>query len=326
MNKILSKDEVDALLTGVSDGEVDTEPDKTPASAKAIPYDFTDRSTYLQSRPLNLEAVNDRLAKLLGVSFATALRRPANTSTKEVELKKLSEFTGALTVPTSLHLFKMEPLPGLGMLALDSSLAFSLLETFFGAAGPGQSKVEERDFTTIENKLIHKVVTLALADLEKAWEPVHSLSLTLERSESNPQFAELADPHEVIISIKFEVQLDEPIGLMTFCIPYSSLEPIRQRLQTPYNLDEQESESEWAEVTTRHLKQATVEMAVEVGKTQIPARQLLELSPGDVLVLDKDYTEPLLVKVEDVPKLYAFAGLSKGKKAFKVNDFIEDNQ
>ena len=325
MNQILSKDEVDALLTKVSEGEVPTEPDTQGELAEALPYDFTDRITYLQGKPLNLAAVNDRLAKLLRVSLATALRRPVYTRALETELKKFSGFVGALPVPTSLHLFKMEPLPGLGMLVLDSTLVFSLLETLFGAAGPGPSKVKGRDFTPIENKLINKVATLALTDLERAWEPVYSFRFTVEHSESNPQFAELIDPDEVMISVKFEVELDEPIGLITFCIPYSTLGPIRHLLEAPYNRKEQERESKWAEWTKNHLQQATVEMAVEVGRTQIPARQLLELKPGDVLILDRDYTEPLVVKVESVPKFNAFAGLWKGKKAFKINQFIEDN-
>ena len=229
-------------------------------------------------------------------------------------------------MPTSLHLFRMEPLPGLGMLVLDSPLVFSLLETFFGGSGPGQSKVEGRDFTTIENKLINKVVTLALADLEKAWEPVHSLRFTLERSETNPQFTEMVNPDEVMICVSFELGLEEPIGLITFCLSYSTLEPIRERLETPYHRQEEESESAWAEVLKKHLRQVTVEMAMEVGGTQIPARQLLELDPGDVLVLDKDYTEPLVVKVESVPKFNGFAGLWRGKKAFRVNQVMEDNR
>jgi flagellar motor switch protein FliM len=169
------------------------------------------------------------------------------------------------------------------------------------------------------------VVTLALADLEKAWEPVHSFRFPLERSETNPQFAELVNPDEVIISVKFEVEMDEPIGLITFCIPYSTLEPVRKLLETPYHRKEQESKSEWAEAAEKHLQHTLVEMAVEVGRTQIPARQLLELNPGDVLVLDKDYTEPLVVKVENVPKFDAFAGLWKGKKAFKVNRYVTND-
>ena len=119
MNKILSKDEVDALLTGVSDGEVDTEPEAECEFTKALSYDFNDRSTYLQGRPLNLGAVNDRLAKLLRISLSTALRRPLYTRAQEIKLKKFSEFIGALPSPTSLHLFRMEPLPGLGMLVSD---------------------------------------------------------------------------------------------------------------------------------------------------------------------------------------------------------------
>ena len=325
MNKILSQDEVDALLTGVSDGEVSTEPDTASEVGQVLPYDFSDRSIYLQTRPLNLATVNDRLAKLLGTSLATALRRQVHTRAQEVELKKFTDFIHSLPTATSLHLFKMEPLPGLGILVLDGPLVFNLLETFFGAAGPGQTKMEGREFTTIENKLINKVATLVLSDQEKAWESVHPLRFTLEHIETTPQFTELLNPDEVIISIKFEVELDDPIGLITFCIPYSTLEPIREHLDTPYHRKDQKIESKWTKTIKKHLQQATVEMAVELGRTWLPARELLGLKPGDVLILDKDYTESLVVKVECVPKFSGFAGLWKGKKAFKVNQFFEEN-
>lgn len=324
MNKILSQDEVDALLTGVTGGEVPTEPDDETELQDVAPYDFTDRSTYLQGRPLNLEAINDRLARLLRVSLAGALHRPVYIRAERVELKKFGDFVRALPVPTSLHLFKMEPLHGLGMMVMDSPLVFSLLETFFGAVGPGRAKVEGRDFTSIENKIIKRVVGVALADLEKAWEPIVALSCPLEHSETNPQFAELVNPDEIIISVKFEVELEEPIGFITFCIPYSNLEPIRERLETPYQRKEQEIENKWVGGIKHHLQQAVVEMAVELGRTSIPARDLLELNKGDILVLDQDFTEPLLVKVEEVTKFDAFAGTRKGNKAVKVNRFIEE--
>jgi flagellar motor switch protein FliM len=324
MNKVLSQDEVDALLKGMSGGEVATEPASRPGTPDVVPYDFTDRSTYLRGRPLNLHMVNDRFARLFRISLSASVRRPVFVEARPLELKRFGEFIRALPVPTSLHLISMQPLPGLAVMVLESPLIFSLVEAYFGAAGLGRAKVEGREFTAIENRVIHKVVGLALADQEKAWESIESLRLNLEYSETNPQYAEVVAPDEVIISVTFEVELEGPIGLITLCIPYSNMDPIRERLEAPYHRKEQQPEPKWTEAIRASLPRSTVELEVELGRTQITARELLGLGVGDIIVLDQHFNEPLMAKVAGVPKFDGFVGVVKGNKAFKLNGPLEE--
>jgi len=319
MNKVLSQAEVDALLKGMAGGKVTTESGAQAAATEAIPYDFTDQTSYLKRRPLNLGAAFERFARLFRLTLTGALRRSVFAQPKGMELAKFRDFIRNLPVPTSLHVFRIDPLPGLGILVLESPLIFCLLEAFFGSSSTGRTKVEGREFTPIENKVITKVVNFALADQEKAWESIQPLRFALEHSETNPQFAQVIAPDEVIYRIDFEVEFDEPIGLITFCIPYSTLEPIRDRLATPYHRKEQKPEPIWAERIRGHLPQCPVEVAVELGRTRISARDLLELKPGDVIVLDQEFSDPLVTRVEGIPKFTVFGGICRGNKAFRFH-------
>jgi flagellar motor switch protein FliM len=243
-------------------------------------------------------------------------------TTTSVDMVKFGEFMRSLPVPTSLHIFKMDPLRGHAIFVLESKLVFNLVETFFGGAGGGEVKIEGRDFTAIEQQLTRKVVMMSLKDMEQAWKPVHELSMVYQRTEINPQFASIVPPSDVVIVVKFELEMEHTAGTITVCIPYSTVEPIRSKLYAGFQSDQLEVDHEWMRRFRTQLRDAQVDVTVELGRAMIKSGDLLNLQVGEVLTLDKDVNEPLVAMVEGVPKFRGRAGMHRGNKAFKVERFL----
>jgi flagellar motor switch protein FliM len=273
-----------------------------------------------------LEIINDRFARLFRTTLSSALRKIVDMTTTSVDMVKFGEFMRSLPVPTSLHIFKMDPLRGHAIFVLESKLVFNLVETFFGGAGGGEVKIEGRDFTAIEQQLTRKVVMMALKDMEHAWKPVHEINLVYQRTEINPQFASIVPPSDVVIVVKFELEMEHAAGTITVCIPYSTVEPIRTKLYAGFQSDQLEVDHEWMRRFREQLKESEVEVAVELGRVMIRSGDLLGLQVGDVLTLDKDVKEPLVAMVEGVPKYMGRAGSSRGVKAFRVEGLLSRGQ
>ncbi|MGD9125383.1 MAG: flagellar motor switch protein FliM [Desulfarculaceae bacterium] len=318
MSKILSQDEVDALLKGMSGGEIEVETDTGPGADGVIVYDLTNQDRIIRGRMPTLEIINDRFARLFRTTLSSAVRKIVDMTTTSVDMVKFGEFMRSLPVPTSLHIFKMDPLRGHAIFVLESKLVFNLVETFFGGAGTTEVKVEGRDFTAIEQQLTGKVVRMALKDMEQAWKPVHDVTMVYQRTEINPQFASIVPPSDVVIVIKFEMEMEHAAGTITVCVPYSTIEPIRSKLYAGFQSDQLEVDHEWMRRFREQLKEATVQMSVELGRTLMDSGQLLKLKTGDVIKLDKDVDDLLVAMVEGVPKFKGRPGTYRGAKAFKV--------
>ena len=322
MSKILSQDEVDALLKGMSGGEIEVETDSGPGADGVIVYDLTNQDRIIRGRMPTLEIINDRFARLFRTTLSSALRKIVDLTTTSVDMVKFGEFMRSLPVPTSLHIFKMDPLRGHAIFVLESKLVFHLVETFFGGSGTGEVKIEGRDFTAIEQQLTRKVVQLALKDMEQAWKPVHDVTMVYQRTEINPQFASIVPPSDVVIVIKFEMEMEHAAGTITVCIPYSTIEPIRSKLYAGFQSDQLEVDHEWMRRFRLQLREAEVEVAVELGRTEMTSGDLLKLKVGDVIQMEKDVDEAVIALVEGVPKFKGRPGSFKGNKAFRVEDFF----
>ena len=322
MNKVLSQDEVDALLRGLSDGAIESEKEETQESNGIRAYDLTSQERIIRGRMPTLEIINDRFARLHRVTLSSSLRKIVDITVTQTDMIKFGEFIRTLPVPTSLHILKMEPLRGHVLLVVESRLIFSLVDCYFGGTGKSTFKIEGRDFTTIEQRVIRKVVQGALQDLDSAWKPVFDLSFQTVRSEVNPQFATIVAPTDLVIVIHYELEMDHLIGRMILCLPYSTIEPIRSRLYASFQSDQMEVDLDWIQRLKRRIKELEVELLVELGTSTIKGRDLLNLEIGDVILLDKDASESLTVKVEGVPKFKALPGTHKGNHAFRVQDFI----
>ncbi len=318
MAKILTQDEVDALLKGMGGGEVETETDNGSSEAGITNYDLTNQDRIIRGRMPTLEIINDRFARFFRQTMSTALRKVIDISAFSIDMIKFGEFMRALPVPTSLHIFKADPLRGHAIMVIETKLVFNLVDSFFGGSGRGYIKVEGRDFSPIESRLVAKVIKMALEDLEKAWSPVHPLSLSYVRGETNPQFASVVAPTEVVIVVKFEVELEQTVGTLVICLPYSTIEPIRSKLYAGFQSDQLEVDTAWINRFIEQVREAEVNLKIELGRTMISGEELMNLALGDVIMLKKDVREPLEVTVEGVPKFKVVAGSSRGQKAVRI--------
>ena len=322
MSKILTQDEVDALLKGMSGGEIETESDEIADDSGVTAYDLTNQDRIIRGRMPTLEIINDRFARLFRATMSGSLRKVIDVSSFSTDMQKFGEFMRSLPVPTSLHIFKVDPLRGHGIMVIEAKLVFNLVDNFFGGTGRSYIKLEGRDFTAIEQQLITKVIMMALADMEKAWTPVHPLSLTFVRSETNPQFAGVVAPSEMVIVIKFEVELEQSVGTLIICLPYSTIEPIRSKLYAGFQSDQLEVDRAWIDRFIAQVRQAQVEISVQLGRTTITPKELLKLKKGDVITLQQDLNAPLIGSIAGVPKYTGHAGSSKGNKAFQITGQI----
>jgi flagellar motor switch protein FliM len=321
MEKILSQEEIDALLHGMEEGKVDTTPEQLNRSG-IIAFDFANQDRIIRGRMPTLEIINDHFSRLFRNTLSSALRKALDVGSRGVQMMKFGEFIKTLPVPSSLHIFRMDPLRGHAILVLESKLVFTLLDLFFGGSGKTSFRIEGRDFTAIESRLIQRVVTMVFGDLEKAWNSVHPLSVQHTRSEINPQFVSIVPPSDLVITIPYGIELDQFTGMITLCIPYSTIEPIKGKLYSGYQSDQMEVDHNWIERFYERLKNTEVEVKVELGRGQITVQDLYRLKVGDVIPLGKDVSDPLSVQVQGVRKFSARPGVYGSNKAIQIEEKI----
>ena len=317
MSKILEQDEVDALLRGLSGGDVETETEIPEDDSGVVAFDLANQDRIIRGRMPVLEIVNDRFARLCTNALANTMRKRVDINPISIDMSKFGDFMRSLPVPTSISIFKMDPLRGNALLVVDSRLVFALVENFFGGAG-SQPKVEGRDFTPIEQAIVERVVKIALANMEESWKPVHEVHVEMVRTEVNPQFAAIVPPSDVVIVVTFEVELENAIGSLIVCLPYATMEPIRSKLHASFQSERLEVDHVWINRFKERLMETPVEMVVRMGKTTISGRQLLYLQEGDIILLDTDEDELLEAEVEGVRKFQGLPGRVKGNKSFQV--------
>ena len=317
MSKILEQDEVDALLRGLSGGDVETETEIPEDDSGVVAFDLANQDRIIRGRMPVLEIVNDRFSRLCTNALANTMRKRVDINPISIDMSKFGDFMRSLPVPTSISIFKMDPLRGNALLVVDSRLVFALVENFFGGAG-SQPKVEGRDFTPIEQAIVERVVKIALANMEESWKPVHEVHVEMVRTEVNPQFAAIVPPSDVVIVVTFEVELENAIGSLIVCLPYATMEPIRSKLHASFQSERLEVDHVWINRFKERLMETPVEMVIRLGRTAISGRQLLYLQEGDIILLDTDEDELLEAEVEGVRKFYGLPGRVKGNKAFKV--------
>ena len=323
MSQVLSQDEVDALLKGISGGEIETETDKHVATSGIKVYDLTSQERVVRGRMPILELINDRFSRLMRSSLSSSLRKPVGATVISNDMMKYGDFLKALPVPTSLHIFRVEPLRGNVLLVLESKLVFCLVDIFFGGRGAETYKVEGREFTSIENRLVKKVVNVMINELKEAWKNIQPISLHFVRSEVNPQFATIISSDDIVIIISFELEMENSTGKVTLCIPYATLEPIKDKLQGGIQSKQSEEDSIWAERFSKQLTEVPVEVVVELGKARVKGGELLNLNVGDVIQLDTYSKDKLKVRVGGITKFEGYPGFYKGSQALQISTIFE---
>ncbi len=321
MAQILTQDEVDALLKGVVGGEIETETELADEVEGEGPqsFDFGAQDKVIRGRMPTLDAINDRFARFFRNSLSSMLRRMVDVTPVSLDTIKFGNFMRSLAVPSSIHIVRMEPLRGNALVVLETKLVFALIDAFFGGVGGGAMKIEGREFTAIEQKMLYNVVAAALHELENAWQPVYELHFSYTRGEMNPQFAGIIPNEDVLIVVQFDIEMEEASGNIMVCIPYMLIEPIRDRLYSSFHTDEkQDVDLEWVNRFKHELMSVYVETAVTLGHTTISSRELSALRPGDVIMLEEDISDPLRINVQSLPKFLGRPGRLNDNMAVEV--------
>ncbi|MEW8473483.1 MAG: flagellar motor switch protein FliM [Candidatus Thiodiazotropha endolucinida] len=322
-NDLLSQEEIDALLHGVDNGDVATETDVADAGG-VNSYDFTSQDRIVRGRLPTLEMINERFARLFRTSLFNMLRRTADLSVSGIQMQKFSEFVHSLFVPTSLNMIRVPPLRGKGLFVIDPKLVFSVVDNYFGGSGRFHTKIEGRDFTPTENRVIQLLLKRAFEDLEVAWKPVFQVKFEYSGSEVNPQFANIVSPSEVVVVTSFHVDLESGGGDFHVCMPYSMLEPIRELLDAGVQSDRGERDERWERSLMEEILAAKIELSSILTEVQISVKELAELKEGDIIPIEMP--EQVDVEAAEVPVFKAKLGVSDGSYALKINNWIQQNR
>jgi len=318
MSDILSQDEVDALLKGVQAGEIDTDAARQKLMGAARSFDLTSQERIVRGRMPGLEMANERFTRFFRNSISTFIMKFVDIHVKNVGVLKFGEFMKTLPIPSSINIFKMEPLKGYSLLVLEAPLVFAFVELFFGGASARNIKSEGRSFTSIEQRVIKKVVVMALADMAQAWNGIAPIQPEHVRAEINPQFVTIVTPSEIVVRIEIGIDMENFAGKLFFCIPYSMVEPVKEKLYSGIQTEKFELNQRWVGRLKDTLYGALVRVKAEVGTLEMTFGDLMGLAVGDVLTLDKVANDELTVKVEDVPKFAGVPGYSRGNQAIKI--------
>ncbi|MEC9362952.1 MAG: flagellar motor switch protein FliM [Sinimarinibacterium flocculans] len=318
-NDLLSQDEIDALLHGVDSGAVDTTP-PPPAPGEARTFDFTSQDRIIRGRMPTLEMINERFARLFRISLFNMLRRSPELTVVGIETAKFSEYTHSLYVPTNLNLVRVKPLRGTALVVFEPRLVFSVVENFFGGDGRLNTKIEGREFTPTEMRVIQLLLRQTFADMQEAWSPVMKMDFEYLNSEVNPHFANIVAPSEIVVVSKFKIELEGGGGHIHVTLPYSMIEPIRELLDAGIQSDRVEKDERWGVALREQVKDAEVELSSELARATISLRQLAQLKPGDVIPVTLPKT--LQLCVEDLPLYRGSFGVANGHNAIRITDVV----
>lgn len=313
MQDILSQDEIDALLHGVDDGAIEQE---KPVDAGGIAtYDLTSQDRIVRGRMPTLEMINERFARYTRISMFNLLRRTIDVATGGIQIVKFGEYIHSLYVPTSLNMVKFRPLRGTGLIVLDAKLVYKLVDNFFGGVGR-HAKIEGREFTPTELRVVEMVLEQAFVDLHEAWKAVHKIDCELINSEVNPSMANIVSPSEVVVVSSFHLELEGGGGDVHITMPYSMIEPIREVLDAGVQSDLGEHDERWVNALRQDILEAAVGIDCDIAQRTISLRDILDLKAGDVIPID--LPEFFTVNANHVPMFKAKLGSCKGNLAFKI--------
>jgi flagellar motor switch protein FliM len=316
--EVLNQDEIDALLRGVDDGAVPTAPaPEIPGEVR--PFDIATQVRLVRGRMPTLEMINDRFARQFRIGLFNMIRRTPEISVAPVKVQKFSEYTQNLQLPSSLNLIRMNPLRGTALLVLDATLVFAIVDNFFGGSGR-YAKIEGREFTMTEGRIIQMVLRQAFADLTEAWSILSSVNCEYLNSEINPHFATIVSPSEIVVVTAFKIELEGGGGELHVTMPYAMIEPIRDQLDSGVQSDRMDRDDSWTQSLREEIEEAEVDVVPVLGKSLLSVGRLVDLKPGDVIPCDFDGNVTLYA--EGVPVLRGSYGASRGQQAVKVTQRI----
>ena len=315
----LSQDEVDALLKGVT-GESD-EPEAAAESGEGVrSYNLGTQERIVRGRMPTLELINERFARFLRIGLFNYMHRTTEISVGPIRVQKYSEFIRNLVVPTNLNLVVAKPLRGTALFVFDPNLVFLVVDNMFGGDGRFHTRVEGRDFTATEQRIIQGLLGVVFTEYQRSWKPVYDMTFEYIRSEMNSQFANIATPSEIVISTTFSLEFGGSTAEMHICFPYSMIEPIRDLLYSSMQSDQLSSDKRWIIMLRKQLKDAEVEITAQLATTTVTLGQILKMKAGDIIPLT--IPEQIIGTVDEVPLMECRYGQQGGQYALKIERFI----
>ncbi len=316
---ILSQDEVDALLQGITGDSQSLEPE-TAGKGSIRGYDLASQERIVRGRMPTMEIINERFARNIRLGVFHLIRKSPEISIGPTKVQKYSAFLREIVVPTNFNIVSVKPLRGSGLIVCDPTLVFAVIDALFGGAGKYHTRIEGRDFSATELRVIGRLIDVVAAEYKKAWHGIYPLELAYQRSEMQPQFANIATPSEIVITTSFTLEIGDSSGAIHFCIPYSTLEPIRDILYSTVQGDAGEPDRRWVNLMKEQIQSAEVELVAELAQAPATVEQLLSFKPGDFIELE--LRQAIQAKVAGVPVFDCHYGTSNGKYALKVDQLL----
>jgi flagellar motor switch protein FliM len=317
--QILSQDEVDALLQGITGESQKLEAEQVDEGVVRT-YDISSQERIVRGRMPTMEIINERFARNIRIGLFNFIRKSPEISIGSIKVQKYSAFLREIVVPTNFNIVSVRPLRGSGLIVCDPTLVFAVIDALFGGAGKYHTRIEGRDFSPTEQRIIGRMVDVITAEYKKAWHGIYPLELEYQRSEMQPQFANIATPSEIVVATSFTLEIGDTSGTIHFCIPYATLEPIRDVLYSTIQGDAAEPDKRWVNLMKQQIQSAEVELIAELAKAPATVEQLLSLKVGDFIELDMHPS--IQAKVVGVPVFDCNYGTSNGKYALKVNQLL----
>ncbi|MBP6007814.1 MAG: flagellar motor switch protein FliM [Rhodoferax sp.] len=318
----LSQEEVDALLEGVT-GESQKLVEEVAQSGEVRPYNISSQERIVRGRMPTMEIVNERFARNLRLGLFNFIRRSPEISVGPVTVQRYSAFLRELAVPTNFNIVALRPLRGNGLVVCEPALVFGVIESLYGGIGKFQTRIEGRDFSATEQRVINRMVDVITSEYKKAWTGIYPLQLDYQRSEMQPQFANIATPSEIVVSTSFQLEIGEITGAIHICMPYATLEPIRDVLYSSTQGDSIEVDRRWVNVLTQEIQAAQVVLVAELAHAEATVEQLIAMKPGDFIELDKPTR--VQAKVDGVPLFDCQYGTHNAKYALKIERSLRHN-
>jgi flagellar motor switch protein FliM len=320
--QILSQDEVDALLQGITGESQKLEPEEVPQGAVRN-YDLASQERIVRGRMPTMEIINERFARNIRIGLFNFIRKSPEVSIGGIKVQKYSAFLREIVVPTNFNIVSVKPLRGSGLIVCDPNVVFAVIDSLFGGAGKYHTRIEGRDFSPTEQRVILRLVETICAEYKKAWQGIYPLELAYQRSEMQPQFANIASPSEIVVATTFTLEIGETSGAVHFCIPYSTLEPIRDVLYSTIQGDAAEPDRRWINLLKTQIQSAEVDLVAELATAQATVEQLLSFKPGDFVELD---LQPAIqAKVDGVPVFDCTYGTANSRYAIKIDRLISSS-
>ena len=317
--QILSQDEVDALLQGIT-GESQKLEEEETSSVGVRDYDLSSQERIVRGRMPTMEVINERFARNIRIGLFNFIRKSPEVSIGGIKVQKFSAFRREIVVPTNFNIVSVKPLRGNGLIVCDPSLVFAIIDALFGGSGKFHTRIEGRDFSPTELRVILRLVEVITAEFKRAWVGIYPLELEYQRSEMQPQFANIATPSEIVVATAFTLEIGETTGSVHFCIPYSTLEPIRDVLYSTIQGDSAEPDRRWINLLKTQIQSAEVNLVAELARAPATVEQLLAFKPGDFIELDLN--PKIEAKVDGVPVLECHYGTSNNRYALKIDRLI----